>query len=194
MVAEARGLKKNVAHTPQIPRVLARRRMLSGIGGAIMKHLCIVTLVLLAVSTAGPTRLKAQQAAQSAAAGAANVEQALETRFHEYADALKKKDTAALDKIWSDDYSFINPRGELVTKAQRLANVKTGATAFDDIEMQQEKVNVRGNTAVDIGRLSLKGTKYSGKEASGEYRYMNVWTKDQGQWRLLANQVTLITK
>jgi ketosteroid isomerase-like protein len=161
------------------------------------KNACIFTLVLLAVSTAGLAQTSAQQSEPQSgqtSAGSADVEQALETRFHEYADALKKKDTAALDQIWSDDYSFINPRGVLVTKAQRLANVKSGATAFDDIEMQQERVNVRGNTAVDIGRLSLKGTKYSGKESSGEYRYMNVWTKDQGQWRLLANQITLITK
>jgi ketosteroid isomerase-like protein len=161
------------------------------------KYACIVTLVLLAVSTAGSAPQSAQQSEPQkgkTSAGSANVEQALQTKFSEYAEALKKKDTAALDKIWSDDYSFINPRGELVTKAQRLENVKSGATAFDDIEMQQEKVHVRGNTAVDIGRVNLKGTKYSGQESSGEYRYMNVWTKDKGQWRLLANQITAIKK
>jgi ketosteroid isomerase-like protein len=120
------------------------------------------------------------------------VDQALESRFHEYADALKKHDTAALDKIWADDYLFINPRGELLTKAQRMENARTGATSFEDIMPQREQLHVKGNTAIDIGRVSLKGTKYSGKEASGEYRYMNVWSNEGGQWRLLANQVTLI--
>jgi ketosteroid isomerase-like protein len=126
--------------------------------------------------------------------GSANIDQALEKRFQEYADALKKHDITALDKIWADDYTFINPRGELLTKAQRIANAKSGATAFEDIVPQREKLNVKGDTAIDIGRVTLKGTKYSGKEASGEYRYMNVWNKQQGEWRLLANQVTLVTR
>jgi ketosteroid isomerase-like protein len=152
------------------------------------KYALIVSLVLLAMST-----VSAQQRGKTSA-DAASEEQALRTRFQQYADALKKKDTAALDKIWADDYSFVDPRGELLTKAQRLDNVRSGATSFDDIELRQEKVYLLGNTAVDIGRVNLKGTKYSGLESSGEYRYMNVWTKDQGQWRLLANQITFIKK
>jgi ketosteroid isomerase-like protein len=71
--------------------------------------------------------------------------------------------------------------------------VKSGATSFEDIQPQREQLSVKGNI-VDIGRVTLKGTKYSGKESSGEYRYMNVWTKEQGKWRLVANQVTLIKK
>jgi ketosteroid isomerase-like protein len=123
-----------------------------------------------------------------------DVNKALEARFQEYADALKKHDIAALDKIWADDYLFINPRGELLTKAQRMENAKTRATSFEDIVLQREQLHVKGNTAIDIGRVDLRGTKYSGKEASGEYRYMNVWSNEGGQWRLVANQVTLITK
>jgi ketosteroid isomerase-like protein len=154
-----------------------------------MKSAWLCTIVLLVMSCLGWG-----QQSEKTSGGSANADQALETRFHEYADALKKHDTAALDKIWADDYMFINPRGELLTKAQRMANAKSGATTFEDIVPQREKLNVKGDTAVDIGRVSLKGTKYSGKEASGEYRYMNVWSKQQGEWKLVANQVTLITK
>jgi ketosteroid isomerase-like protein len=154
------------------------------------KYACIVTIVLLAISAVA----SGQQSGKTSATGATAADKALETRFTEYADALKKKDTAALDKIWADDYHFINPHGDLVTKAQRLENVKSGATSFEDIQPQREQLSVKGNIAVDIGRVTLKGTKYSGKESSGEYRYMNVWTKEQGKWRLVANQVTLIKK
>jgi ketosteroid isomerase-like protein len=155
------------------------------------KKACIVTLALLAMSVVAPTQQTAKQGGKTSA-GSANEEKALEARLREYADALKKKDTAALDKIWADGYTFINPRGQLLSKAQRLENVRSGATAFEDIERQREKLEVRGNTAIDIGRVTLKGTKYSGQESSGDYRYMQVWTKDKGQWRLLANQLTAI--
>jgi ketosteroid isomerase-like protein len=122
------------------------------------------------------------------------MEAALEKRFREYADALTKRDTAMLEKIWADDYVFINPRGELVTKAQRLDNVKTGKTEFKAIDPQQEQIRVHGNVAVDVGRVRLEGTRYSGQESSGDYRYMNVWVKQGNEWRMAANQITLIQK
>jgi ketosteroid isomerase-like protein len=160
-----------------------------------MKNTWLLTIVLLALSALSPAQQSAQQSGKGSKSGAgAAADKALETRFHEYADALKKKDTAALDKIWADDYCFINPQGQLVTKAQRLENVKSGATSFEDIQPQREHLNVKGNMAIDVGRVTLKGTKYSGQESSGEYRYMNVWQKEQGTWRLLANQVTPIKK
>jgi ketosteroid isomerase-like protein len=154
-----------------------------------MKSACLATIVFLAMSA-----VSFGQHSGKTSAATATVERALLTRFQQYAEALKRKDTAALDKIWADDYSFIDPRGVLLTKAERLENVRSGATSFDDIELHQEKVYVLGNTAIDIGRVSLRGTKYSGLESSGEYRYMNVWTSEKGEWRLLANQITFIKK
>jgi ketosteroid isomerase-like protein len=131
---------------------------------------------------------------QSGSATSNSTDQALEKRFQEYADALTKRDTAALDKIWASDYTFVNPRGALVTKAERMANIKSGATEFKSINRKQDKVTLHGDIAIAIGRVTLEGTKYSGQESSGEYRYMNVWRKTGGQWQLLANQITLIQK
>jgi len=119
-------------------------------------------------------------------------EPALQKRFDEYSAALTKKDMAALDKIWAADYSFINPDGALVNKSQRLANIKSGATEFQAINKKSEELRIHGNVAVDVGSVDLQGTKYSGKESSGHYRYMNVWIKEGNEWQLLANQLTLI--
>src|SRR3954453_7625121 len=51
-----------------------------------------------------------QQSGKAATAGNAT-DQTLQKRFSEYADALTKRDTAALDRIWASDYTFINPQG-----------------------------------------------------------------------------------
>jgi ketosteroid isomerase-like protein len=141
------------------------------------------TILLLTISAA------AQQAGTATASAAPD--QALQNRYHEYTDALTKRDFATLDKIWASDYTFINPLGEVVTKAQRMSNLKSKATEFKAINTQQEKLHVHGDVVIDIGRATLQGA-YSGTESSGEYRYMNVWMKKQGQWQLLANQLTLI--
>jgi ketosteroid isomerase-like protein len=131
---------------------------------------------------------------QSSSATSNSADQALEKRFQEYTDALTKHDTATLDKIWASDYTFVNPRGALVTKAERMANIKSGATEFKSINRKQDKVMIHGDIAIFIGRVTLEGTKYSGQESSGEYRYMHVWRKTGGEWQLLANQITLIQK
>ncbi|MCU1285610.1 MAG: hypothetical protein JWO13_1960 [Acidobacteriales bacterium] len=156
-----------------------------------MKRLLFVAIISIAFSTLAMSQEGSKQTDKKSSSGTAQV---LENRFREYADALTKKDTQALDKIWAPDYTFINPQGELVTKVQRMENIKSGATEFQAIRPQREQLKVHGNIAVDIGRVTLESTKYGGKESSGEYRYMNVWTKTSAGWQLQANQITRIEK
>ena len=106
---------------------------------------------------------------------------------------MAKRDVAALDDIWTDDYAFINPHGALLTKKQRLENLKSGATGVEATARQIEAVHVYGDTAVTASRITLKG-RYSGKEAGGEYRMLSVWVNQQGRWRLAANQLTPIAR
>ncbi|MGH8580217.1 MAG: nuclear transport factor 2 family protein [Gammaproteobacteria bacterium] len=114
-------------------------------------------------------------------------------RFHEYTEALTKRDLSALDKIWAESYTFTNGRGEFLTKKNRMKNVKSGATQFDSISREDEEIRVFGDTAVVTGRVVLK-VIYSGKESSGPYRFINVWVKMQGRWQIVANQITPIAQ
>jgi ketosteroid isomerase-like protein len=125
--------------------------------------------------------------------GSAGAEQALEKKAHEYAQALTKRDVETLDEIWTADYTFVNPRGELLSKTQRIANIKSGTTEFHTMSPQKERLHVQGDFAVEVGRIVVEG-EYSGHESNGEYRYTTVWVKMQRRWRMLANQITLIAK
>jgi ketosteroid isomerase-like protein len=128
---------------------------------------------------------------QSVAQGAdAVAEQEVRQAIKKYRTALLEKDAAALEQIWTDDYTFTNGAGETHSKAQRLANLKSGATALDSISQEEEmKVRVHGNVAVATGRVTIKG-QYSGKQASGQYQSINVWVKGAAGWQLIANQLT----
>ena len=150
--------------------------------------LILVSLLILTCVSPALGQTKNKSASDTAA------EQAIQQREDEYDAALTKRDIAKLEKIWSADYTFINPRGELLTKAQRIANVTSGATEYKAINLQREWLQIMGNVALDIGRVTLQGAKYSGKETTGEYRYMDVWRKTGGEWQLVANQLTLIQK
>ena len=125
------------------------------------------------------------------AATQAGMPAGLADRVAANSDAVVKRDVAALGDIWTDDYTFINPHGALLTKKQRFGNLKSGATAVEATARQVEAVHVYGDTAVTASRITLKG-KYSGKEVSGEYRMLSVWVNQQGRWRLAANQLTPI--
>ena len=112
----------------------------------------------------------------------------------QYADAIEAGDAAALGRIWSDDYTFTNGSGQVVTKAQRLANLKTGATDVRSAVERDIKVRVfGGDAAVLTSHVTLKA-RYSGKEGSGEYRNTAVWIKNPVGWQMVANQITQIAK
>jgi ketosteroid isomerase-like protein len=143
-------------------------------------HIAILTLALLSFG-------RQQSTAQGADAAA---EQEVRQTIEKYRTALVQRDAATLEQIWANDYTFTNGAGEMVSKTQRLANLKSGATSLDSISQEEEiKVRVHGDVAVATGRVTIKG-QYSGKQASGQYQSINVWVKGAAGWQLVANQLT----
>ena len=148
-----------------------------------MKQIIYVAILTVALLSFG----RQQSVAQGADAAA---EQEVRQAIKKYRAALLQRDAAALEQIWAADYTFTNGAGETHSKAQRLANLKSGATSLDSISQEEDmKVRVHGNVAVATGRITIKG-QYSGKQASGQYQSINVWVKGAAGWQLVANQLT----
>jgi ketosteroid isomerase-like protein len=125
---------------------------------------------------------------------AATPNEAVLDAVHNYRQALVKKDLKALEGIWSDDYVFVNSRGEIRTKADRLAELKSGATALTSITHEDEPtVTKHGDATLVLSRVTIVG-KYNGHEVSGQFRSLHVWSHIGGQWRLVYNQLTPIVK
>jgi ketosteroid isomerase-like protein len=145
-------------------------------------------IIYAAILTVALLSFGRQQSVAQRADGAA--EQEVRQAIKKYRTALLQKDAAALEQIWADDYTFTNGAGETHSKAQRLANLKSGATSLDSISQEEDmKVRIHGNVAVATGRVTIKG-QYSGKQASGQYQSINVWVKGAAGWQLVANQLT----
>ena len=121
-----------------------------------------------------------------------NNEQEVRQMIETYRTALLHRDIPALEKIWADDYIFVNASGDVLTKAQRLANVKSGATTLDSIK-EEENITVRvyQNSAVATSRVTIRG-QYSGQPVSGQYRRTHVWVKGPAGWQLVSNQLTTL--
>ncbi len=145
----------------------------------------------LAISMALLSLALGQSAAQADSENSKS-EQEVRQAIEKYRTALLQRDTPALEKIWADDYIFVNASGEVLTKAQRLANAKSGATTLDSIN-EEENINVRvyQNSAVATSRVTIKG-QYAGQPTSGQYRSTHVWVKGTAGWQLVSNQLTAL--
>jgi ketosteroid isomerase-like protein len=148
-------------------------------------HLAI-TIVLLSFTF---RQAAAQQESENSTS-----EQEVRQTIEKYRTALLQRDVSALEKIWAGDYVFVNASGDVVTKAQRLANVKSGATKLESINKEENiAVRVYQNSAVATSRVAIKG-KYGGESTSGQYRSTHVWVKGPEGWQLVANQLTALQR
>ena len=110
----------------------------------------------------------------------------------QHCDGLRKKDVAALEKLWADEFTFVNPRGQVLSKADRLKNVKTGATEFKTLTCSEMSTKSWGKDwAVTTMRAVIEG-QYSGQEGSGDYRCTFFWGQPHGRWQLAGLQMTRI--
>jgi ketosteroid isomerase-like protein len=155
-----------------------------------LRLLPMLTLLLFLIL---PARARAQASSSAAATGAAAEVRAAIRR---YDDALRRADVAAVEQFWAPEYTFVNPRGELVTRAARLANLRAGRTAFDSLAPapQEEQVRTYGDkdiVAVHTTLLTLGG-RYGGQSEQGRYRALAVWVRRGGRWQQVASQLTPI--
>jgi len=107
--------------------------------------------------------------------------------------AVLHRDVTALDRMTSDDYTFITLKGELRTKADILKGFASGSFHYESRQISDLKVRVYDDTAVVTGRSVQKGME-NGKDYSGDYRFTRVYVNENGRWVTVALQTTLIQK
>jgi ketosteroid isomerase-like protein len=105
--------------------------------------------------------------------------------------ALQQRDVALLDRIYSDQLVFVNTRGQLFTKAQRLADLGAGKVEYFSYNQEGYAYHVYGDTVVMTGQTSSV-VKFQGRVNKIPRQFTNIYVKIGGQWRLVAHQATPI--
>ena len=112
-----------------------------------------------------------------------------------YDDALRRADVAAVEQFYATEYTFVNPRGDRLTRADRLANLGEGRTAFDSLAHASQEEHIRtygnGDVAVHTALLTLNA-RYSSQVQRGHYRAVVVWVRRDGRWQQVASQLTRV--
>jgi ketosteroid isomerase-like protein len=148
-----------------------------------------MTRILLAVALmmASATLVLSQMSGKDTSADEAHIR----TLNEASGEAQVKRDIAALDRLLADDFILTRASGVVVNKAQKLADVQSGDRSFTSYRSDDVRVRLYGDAAVVTGQVTSSGT-YKGQDFSGRFRYMKVFVKSAGQWRIVAWQATLM--
>ena len=114
------------------------------------------------------------------------VEQHVRQLNDDWVKAMVRGDAETLDRIMADDFFFTYPL-EGDDKAQFIADVTSGDLKIEHIRREQVSVRVFGGTAVLTARDSATWL-YHGRELSGKYKIIMVFTERAERWQLCAIQ------
>lgn len=108
-------------------------------------------------------------------------------------DALSSVDVKTIDKIWAEDFVFVNPSGRITNKVQRMEGLKPAdastpllTSTVDDVQLR-----VYGTTAVAIVKTTWRGT-VDAKLIADPYVATHVWKLSGAQWQLTSAHVSQV--
>lgn len=161
-----------------------------------------VVVVLIGCKPAADTNRNAATAAaspQKPAFDPAAIEAEVIKLEREWADANKSHNAEAVRRVVADDAVIVYPDGTLATKADEVRTIESGAITADAFEMIDPKVTVvNADSAFITGRSVIKNGKYKDAntkkaiDISGEYRFLDVYSRRDGKWQAVASQATRV--
>lgn len=103
--------------------------------------------------------------------------------------AVVKRDTAALQRLYADEYMSVDQEGMVWNKKQDIEIDTAGASRLSTYKFDDLKVRAYGDVAVVTGRNRATG-KVLGNAAKFEIRFTDVFVKRDGRWQIVHSQAT----
>ena len=169
-----------------------------------MKRILIICTLAVAVSSLALGQTRDKQAEQKQAVPNSQAEQEIMKLENELVEAGLLGDAATADLLMAADYFFMTRDGVVHEnlKAALLVRMRSGESGADllarmksdesDEPMPQPtkiddaQIHIYGDTGVVIVRSSYKSRGKDGRVVEIPTRYLHVWARRQGRWRLAA--------
>lgn len=143
-----------------------------------MKRMLAITLLTLVL-----TALALSQTPSKA-------EQELNKALDEWIDISLRGDTAAMERLLSDDFVITYINGYTNTKAEFIQTFKSGARKILSLKGER-KIRVYGDTAFVIGDMT-DVSKMGGRDSQLYYRWSSMLAKRQDRWQVVSYHCTSI--
>ncbi|HMV47390.1 MAG TPA: nuclear transport factor 2 family protein [Blastocatellia bacterium] len=121
------------------------------------------------------------------------IEQAVLSLEQQWEDALVKSDTAALEKLYSDKLVYTHSNASVDDKTSYITKIKSGASKYVSIKRDDIKVTVIGDTAIVTCHWLVQAVS-GGNKINTDARYIHVYVKEKGGWKMAAHQSTYVVK
>jgi hypothetical protein len=172
--------------------------------GFPMKQILIICTLAIAVSSLALGQTRDKQAEQKQAVPNSQAEQEIMKLEDELVEAGLLGDAATADLLMAADYFFMTRDGAVHEnlKAALLVRMRSGESGADLLarikpdesdeptpqpaKIDDTQVHVYGDTGVVIARSTYKSRGKDGRVVEIPTRYLHVWTRRQGRWRLAA--------
>lgn len=106
------------------------------------------------------------------------------------ARAMVVGDLAVLNDITSNDYVHVESTGRVRTKAEFLDGFRRGEYAFESFVIDENRVDLYGDTAVVSGRYHTVIRTQQGTQPRKDARHLRVYVLRNGVWSNVAHQAT----
>jgi ketosteroid isomerase-like protein len=104
-------------------------------------------------------------------------------------EAIQKGDTVSLSKLMSPKIVVQNPENIIVDFPKIMKRIREGKISYAAFERNIENISFTGNVAIVMG---LEKVLPQGTSRGVNRRFMNIWVKENGSWKLTARQATIV--
>nr|WP_099265197.1 MULTISPECIES: methyl-accepting chemotaxis protein [Pseudomonas syringae group] len=97
------------------------------------------------------------------------------------------KDIAQLNALTAENLTYGHSSGTIQDKKAFVADLETGKSAFNTLQMLNQKITLSGDVALVRNHFSAEAVN-SGKVVPTEIENFQIWQKQKGQWLLIGRQ------
>jgi len=150
------------------------------------------TLQTLAAAMIGALTMTLSQSTWAAVPNAADLAQ-LTRQSNEWDAAIVRKDRAAIEANMAEDFRQIDGDADIETKASFVDGLMSPKLKIDPYTVEDFEVRQYGDTALLSGRTNMTGS-WDGKPWTSHYRYIDIYAKQNGAWKIVSVQITRLAK
>jgi ketosteroid isomerase-like protein len=103
--------------------------------------------------------------------------------------AIVAKNEQAIADNMAADFRQIDGYGNLETKTSFVKGIVDPKLTINPYTVEEFEVRLYGDTALLSGRSRLTGT-YDGKAFVSNYRYIDIYVRKNGAWKIVSVQIT----
>ena len=121
-----------------------------------------------------------------------NAEQGIMALAGEFANAIVKRDSAAMEKLLSNNFIEILPNGIRLSKVDYMNAYKTptpeNSGTFNAPEISSPLISMFGDTAIMSARVTTSGKNAKGEATGGDFLYTMTAVEKGGKWQIAGLQ------